>query len=375
MITASDKIIYFCFSLIMALLLQLISYIRHSKLSFGSIALNRIVLNVTYVAFFAGLIVFCVFRVIEPGTGGTDAYGYLLQFKSSVGDLAEQLTRFRGWEPLHAISLWIVRKFTDDYRVYLSIYYFFLGMCLVKYSTKYELDNKSIITSFALVMYMLNSFNTQRNIIAVFLGFYFIDAIDIKKYKKAILIGLIATGLHFSGAILFISIGGFYFFRYIKGHYYRKLAFYVAVSLVVSVVISRYIPMIVGSSRLSIYTSSSNVSISMILAFLFITVIQLVYHKQIAEDDELITLSTLYLTFAPMFVFQLFYSILYRFMLYSIPVLYVIIWKYKKMLMNNKTHMAYGLYVLLDIIMLMRILPFFFSDFSDIGSYSNVLFQ
>lgn len=374
MLTATDKIIYFCFSIGVALLLQLISQIKHSRLSFGSGTINKAVVRLVYIIFFATIIIFCAFRTIESGIGGTDAYGYLLQFKNSTGGLFEQLARFRGWEPIHAISLWIVRKFTEDYRIYLCLYYFLLGMCLIKYCTKYELDSKSFITSFALVLYMLNSFNTQRNTFAVYMGFYLLDALDNKKYKKAIIISLIATGIHFSGAIFLISIGGFYFLRYIKGNYYRKLGIYVVFSLVAAALISRLIPTIVGSTRLSIYSSSSNVSVSMLLAFVFITVFQLGYKRQIEEDEELLTLSTLYITFAPMFVFQLYYSILYRLMLYSIPVLYVVIWKYKNMLMSKKNAIAYTFYIVFDVIMLTRVIPFFLAEFSDIGAYSNILF-
>ena len=336
--------------------------------------MNRFMSSMILVMMFAFIVVFCAFREIGVGIGGTDANAYMLQFKNSVGSLRDQLIRFSGWEPLHTISLWAVRKVTEDYRVYLCIYYFLLSMCLVKYATKYELNSKSFITTFALVMFMLNSFNTQRNTFAVFMVFYIIDAIEKNKYKTAIILSVVATGIHFSAAIFLLSIGGFYFFRYFKGNYRRKVAIYVLFSLGIAVFVGRMIPRIVGNSRLSLYQSSSNVSLSMLMAFGFVVFFQYIYKADVDGDEETKTLTTLYMTFAPMFVFQLYYSILYRFMLFSIPVLYVLIWMYKKMLLQKKTALSYLLYGSFNLILILRIIPFFTSDFSDIGSYTNILF-
>ena len=375
MLTIADKITYFTFAIWITVLLQLISALQHNKVHFGNRTIDQFLTITSTVLLYASVILFCAFRKIGEGIGGTDANAYMLQFENSTGSIRAQLSRFAGWEPLHAISLWLIRKLTDNYRVFLCIYYFLLTKFLLKYTEKYCLDKKSILSTFAIILFMLNSFNTQRNIFAVFLGLYVIDSLERGNYKKAILLSITATGFHFSGAIYLISIGGFYFLKYVKGKHHVKLTAYVIFSLIVSVLISKLIPRIVGGSRLSIYESGTNVSYAMILAFLFIAAYQYLNRDMIRQKETVQTLSTVYLTFAPMFIFQLFYSILYRFMLYSIPVLYILIWIYKKITAQRKRVEDYLFYIVFDLLLIIRIVPFFTASISDIGPYSSVLFH
>ena len=166
MIDNIDRIIYFVYTLVITGLLMIISKNKtaiYTKEK-GKVTINIYALTVQCICIIS-VVLFCAFRKIDAGVGGTDAYAYMLQFFSSTGTLTEQLQRFYGWEPLHAFSLWIVRAFTDEYRVYLIFYYILLSLLMMKCAKVFDFNKQSFLSVLALVLLSINSFNTQRNIL------------------------------------------------------------------------------------------------------------------------------------------------------------------------------------------------------------------
>jgi hypothetical protein len=237
----------------------------------------------------------------------------------------------------------------------------------------YIFHKGSFMSLFALVLFSLNSFNTQRNTFAAFMGFFIVGYLKDKHYKKALITAIIITLIHYSAAIYLLSIIGFYYIRYIKGKRKYKLLIYVLASMVLSGVIARFIPQIVGGTRLAVYTQSVNVSVPMLLIYVVIVTFQFLKHSEFYEDSDTMVLSTILITFAPMFVFQLFYSIMYRMMLFAIPVMYMLIWRYKSHLRGKRDALSVAYYFVFDAILLLRIAPFFTAEFSDIGSYVSTI--
>lgn len=378
MLSLSDKIIYASYAAVVSLLMLMISKYGYKKDSAIVRDMKTIRIGwptVLYEIILVFVVVlFCAYREIDVRAGGTDAYGYKLQFLSSTGSIGEQLTRFWGWEPIHALSMWAVRAFTEDYRVYLILYYILLSLMMIKISRMYEFRKGSYISLFALALFSLDSFNTQRNTFAAFMGFLIVGYLKDKQYKKALITAIIVTLIHYSAAIYLVTILGFYYIRYIKGKYERKLAIYVVASMVLSVAIARLIPQIVRGTRLSIYTQSTNVSVPMLMAFVAIAIFQFIKHEELDKDPDTTVLATMLLTFAPMFVFQLFYSIMYRMMLFAIPIMYVLLWRYKAYLKGKRDLFSIGYYLLFEAILIFRIVPFFTAAHSDIGTYLSTLF-
>lgn len=369
-------IYYFLFAIVTTLLIHLIS--KHQRND--EISCKKLTIRIGYAELYELILIlvivlFCAFREIEVGVGGTDAYAYMMQFEQSTGSLSEQLIRFRGWEPLHAISLWIVRLFTSEYRVYLTLYYIVMSLFLIKYAKMIRLNKYWFLATFALMIVFLSSFNTQRNTFAVFAGIYILDTLLKGNHKRSILYVIIITGFHISALIWFIIIGASMFIRFFKGSIKWKLFGYLMVSSAVSVVSLRLFPILVGGNRLGVYIDSgSSISIPMLIAFIFVLFLFLVHYRQIQYDPEykdIISLSTLYIAFAPMFIFQMQYSIMYRMMLYSIPVLYMLLAKFKEYIVKGKNGISL-LYVGCNLILLLRILPFFMES-NDIGVYSSIL--
>lgn len=322
------------------------------------------------------VILFCAFRKIDENIGGTDAYAYMIQFKQSTGTITDQIIRFRGWEPLHAISLWIVRKFTDEYRAYLVIYYIIMSLFLIKYSKMIKLNKNWFLATFGLMLLFLNSFNTQRNTFAMFASIYILDALLKRRYKRGIIIILLISGFHFSALIWFVVIGASMFIRFLKGDVKTKLFTYIVLSSVLSFAALRFFPYIVRGKRLGVYVNvGSSLSVPMLLIFLFVVLVFVVYYRDMmdyTQHDDMVTISTLYVAFAPMFIFQLHYSIMYRMMLYSIPVLYILLTKYKIFFKNRGNNNVSIVYFICNMIYVFRFLPFMIGG-TDIGLYANIL--
>lgn len=364
---------YIAFALICTLLLHSISKLSHRKLLLGEAIETKTTEIILSVLLILIVVLFSAFRRIGVGIGGTDAMGYQLQFEGSTGTLWEQLIEFTGWEPLHAISLWIVRKFTSNYNVFLVLTYIILSFSLIKYAKMFELDKHYVLSTFALMLLFIDSYNIQRNTFAVFMSFYIIDAILHEKYKRATIITIVLTGFHFSAALYVLIVFAFWYIRYFQGNPRTKLLVYLVLSSGVAVFASILAPVILGKTRLSNYSSGSNVSYAMIMAFLLIVIFQKLFQEDICKNRNLDILTILYIGFMPMFVFQLFYAIMYRMMLYSLPVLYILMAEYKRMLGKSKAKLAIPFIILFDIVLIVRMMGFFTKEMVDIGDYMNIL--
>ena len=366
---------YVVFAFIGAIFLHIISTLYHKKIVFTDRVATQTLYYITCILFIIFIIVFCAFREIGIKIGGTDANGYRLQFLDSTGSFIEQLKRFAGWEPLHFTSLWFVRKITDNYTIFLIILYFVVSLLLIKYAKLFELNINYFLSSYLLLLLVINSFNIQRNIFAVFLGFFVIDAIIQGKYKKATIITFLIVGFHFSAALYFLIILSFLLIKYIKGNPKYKLVGYLIISSVLSIGISICAPFILGSSRLSVYKAGGNISYSMLMSFIIIVLFHRLYLKDIQDNMRINALTILYISFMPMFVFQLFYSIMYRMMLYSLPVLFILLAEYKKLLIKSRDRYAVVFFLIFEVLLVARIISFFVSDIVDLGNYYNYFFE
>ncbi len=369
-------IYYFLFAFVTSILIHLISKHQRNDERFK----KSFTVSIGQAEFYEFLLIiiivlFCAFRKIDVDIGGTDAYTYMIQFNQSTGSLIDQLYSFRGWEPLHAISLWIVRKFTSEYKVYLTLYYILMSLFLIKYAKMIRLNKRWFLATFGLMILFISSFNTQRNTFAIFAGIYILDVLLKGKYKKSIIYVLLVSLFHFSAIIWFIIIGAAMFIKYFKGSIKWKLFGYFIISSAISIMGLRLFPSIVSGNRLGVYINSgSSISIPILIAFIFILIVFFLYYQRFYNNskyDEIITLSALYIAFAPMFIFQIYYSIMYRMMLYSIPVLYILLAKYKDYFVEEKKGVSV-LYLVCDMIYILRILSFFIES-NDIGVYSSVL--
>lgn len=373
MLSFTDIIIYGVYAILVAALLYLTSiYKNNEELGSENAKRNRVICAILIIAI---VVIFSAFRLITENEGGTDAFVYREQFLNSNVPFFQQFVNLSGFEPLHVLSLWLVRAFTDNYTVYLVLYYIILALLLIKIAGMYEWHKGGFLSLFAIVLFSVTSFNTQRNTFAVFFSFLIVDQLRKGRYRKAVLLGIITTLIHFSAAIYFIVILGFYYLKYVKGDYNRKLGVFVCLSLAAAAFISVLVPFVTSGTRLSNYSVEFSFSLPMFVLFVFLAAFPFFVYLNYAKDPDFTTLWTILVLFSPMFVFQMFYAIMYRMMLYCVPVMYTMIWKYKNLIIKDPKDSTVFFYCLLNIALIVRILTNIVGGNSDIGSYTNVLFM
>lgn len=369
-----DKVIYGSFSLCVTVILHAVSYFYFKQRTHIKEIKNRkyvIALSSLMLIF---IVLFCAFRSVDPGFGGTDTTAYMEQFSKSGCSFVEQVEQFKGWEPLHYTSLWIVRRFTSDFRVYLCLYNTLFSLLLIKYATMFNLNRYHFLSTITLMLFMLSSFNTQRNTFAVFLALFIVDAIINNQYVKSIVLTFFTAGIHFSAGVWFFPIAAFVFVKYIYGDIRIKYYAFIICALSAAGILGNTIQLLIGGGRLSTYSREGSIAFGLLISFLVIILVLKANIWTINADERLYKLSLIFIAFAPAFILQLYYAIAYRLLLHSLPILYALIAEYKNILYKHKNDVTkLAMCAMLNLILAYRIILFFWGDFSDVGSYSNIL--
>lgn len=385
MLRLIDVVIYSLFALVITFLVQVISqtkqkrselYIRQRPWLTMNVREKQMFFWTAVAILLVCMVLFCSFRRIGEGYGGTDSPTYLDQFNNSTGYLREQFVRFRfrDWEPMHTLALWLVRKYTDNYRVFLIIQYFIYSLLFIRYALLLDLDRRSTLSTFVLVLFFLDSFSAQRNTFAALVSLLVFECIYKKKYTKSVLLAILATLFHYSGFILFFAIGCSYFWRKIRGSYSQKLVVYTVFVIFVSALSGNILTYFFNDTRYSYYMPSINLPYGMIMMYLLILMLSFYLHDELRKDRLSLDLTVWYVSMIPSYVFQLYYPIMYRTMLYMLPASYILLWKYKQYLGNKKSTVSYVLYCGVNCMLLIRALQFFTTEVpSYIGQYANIL--
>jgi len=153
---------------------------------------------------FIVFIIFTVFREIDGGgIGGMDAIKYKLSFENATQSLIQSLFT-QGFEPIYGLFVWIIRKISSDFRLFLFIYYTIVFFLQIKILSNVKITWLSIISYFAICyILIILSFCLMRNILALFLAWLAYIYLDEKKYKKSFLWITIAVLVHYSAIICY----------------------------------------------------------------------------------------------------------------------------------------------------------------------------
>ncbi|WP_170169110.1 EpsG family protein [Mesobacillus subterraneus] len=282
--------------------------------------LGNYILFQSYLVF----ILFTVFRLIDEGYGGIDAMAYKLYFIGSEGTWIESLN-FQNYEFGYATMIWLVRNFTDDYKVVLFLIYTALFLMLVKYA-KYMTRNISTLFSlFLLLALIINSFNTTRVIIAVFIGLMVYILIYKEKYVKAVILSLFALSIHISSVILLPMIAISMMLR--KKMSFTRLIIWVLLTTILAFISINVVETIIGNGKYYVYINyKEGIALQTYLIIFIVFLLSVYKYRELIEinsfNKTLITILPLAFVIIPL---QLKYSILYRMLLYFLPIVYTLI--------------------------------------------------
>lgn len=185
--------------------------------------------NVTLLIFtMVTFVIYTSFRTIERlpngnyiSGGGLDSLVYKDIFMGITGNFFDCLRNVEQ-EPLWLLWNYIVRLFTDKFEVFLIT--FFLLEFILQYRICKELMLRKYFT-FSYLMIIVNLLLTSLCIMRATLCIFIIGnaMIDLKKKRpiKAFIIGVVATGIHYSSAIFFPSFFVYEIYKKVK----QKTAF------------------------------------------------------------------------------------------------------------------------------------------------------
>ena len=182
---------------------------------------------------------------------------------------------FQKYEIGYATIIWIFRKITADYRVVLLFIYSAIFVILVKYVKHIIWNRYSILSIFLLLALIINSFNTLRVILAVFIGMVVYISLYQEKYKRAVLLSIIAITIHVSALILlpvtfiFILINNR---RYIS---FKRLVSYVLIGTLLSVIVLRIANPFITNSKYYVYGNENGIAIQTYIMILIVFVVSL----------------------------------------------------------------------------------------------------
>lgn len=304
---------------------------------------NKITYDFSILCLAILVIVFSAFRIIESNKGGVFVdHGQLLIYPGGVDapqykrffEIAEANslgTYFRKVkiEPIYNCSCWLFSHIFHNYSIFLAFYYLLYVLCLVKYCKMFEFTFKfsDFLCLFCIMSLFLQGFNTFRCSTAIFLSIFVLDKLMKNDIKKATFYILIICGIHLSAMVLFIPVLGLEIYNRFVCHEKNKTFIYYIVFLIFLMGAMVFIlPIIVGNSHYSMYMNSNGaVSKVWILTYCFMIFQIYIKRKRFFLSIANKRLFIISLCFIPIFILQIKYEIAYRFMLYSKPIVYLIL--------------------------------------------------
>ena len=210
----------YLFNLLVMMTVALCLYIlfyKHSDVVVGNIGkkhFSKKILPSQMVAFSVLLtiiLVFFCFRYIGVidgvNYGGIDAIVYRNRFLNATGGLIEGINS-QSNEPLYGLLVYSVRLFTDNFTVFLVVYYAITLALIFRVLSKININNPYyiIVIFVAICMPLHESMNLMRNCLAYFITLNSFIAIQNKKYLQSIVILLLAIGCQVSASLFAVYL-------------------------------------------------------------------------------------------------------------------------------------------------------------------------
>lgn len=376
-----DKIPYFIVLLIISIgtnfALNIATKIKNERIDKMELRysnISKIILLYIYIIF----IFFSAFRIIEPGLGGIDAYGYKMFFLNSTTTLKESLL-MQNYEPGYGIFIWGMRQLTDNYILVLLIVNSFIFLLFINFFKYVNRGKIRFFSIYLLAMQLFMGFNIQRIMVAIFIGTLVYINIYKKKYIVSFCLILFALSIHISSIILIPVLLVNIIIDKKEQMDVKKLVFLVTSIFLFSIIIINMFSTFLTSGKYYVYSNNGGIAVGF---YSFSTVLFLLSIKKYKQLIELNPFNKTLITSLPISIvvlpLQMKYSILYRLLLFFIPIQVALlpdlfkVYRVKKN--KNISYLMINIFLILYI--LDQILVFFSQYIYEVGlPYGNVLFN
>lgn len=266
------------------------------------------------------------FRLINTDYTNGDAYSYKWIFDNANMSYRNFLV-FRREEFGYKTIVWIVRNFTDDYKVMLFIFHTFIYWCTVYFVKKMKPKKQVNVIVYFLCIFLVvgnlfHAFNLLRSSIAVSCSYVLIISLQEQKIKKAWLFFILGMLFHNSMIIMSLPIVAYMvvLHKYNRSNRMIIVGCIVIVEFVCMTFLSNYMFAIY-----SIYNNSQGLAIGAYVAILFLLYYFMKKGNTLNDDERI---ANMILEFSLCCVpINFFYSIAYRMVLLFMPLVYSSIMK------------------------------------------------
>lgn len=314
---------------------------------------------------------FSIFRKIDVGFGGTDAYEYKLKFLNANGNFLNSIAK-QAYEPGYAFIIWFSRIISDDYRVALFLIYSIMFFLIVKFIKDISWSKYIPISIFLILTLWLNSFNTTRAILALFIGTFVYSLLIRKKYKMAMVTGLIATSIHTASLVLFLIIAVVIIIE--KKRLFSRFKLFITISGISFIFLFsiKAFEVFIKMMGYGVYLDwrDGEMAFGTVIIAILSFIIGLTNFSRLYNINEYNKIWLVMLPVCiPIFILQLNFAILYRMLLFFLPIMYILIPDIIRSISikSSRDFMKLPIKILLFVYLTYRIYSFLFVELKHVG--------
>ena len=294
-------------------------------------------------------IIFAVLKSVEPGKGSNDAYAYYLNFMNANCSIKTFFSDITTFEPGYSFIIWVIRHLTSEYKWALWFWHTLTFVLIVNFYKRAYLKNNNFFVVFLALVLLISQFNTLRMSISVSIAMHSLIAMSKKNWIKAVLIILCAISIHVS-AVIMIPVFLVVFITSNRKRYKRSLVITLIILGTILTIASFGIinNLTLGTDK-AVYVGESSVAWgtdAAIIVFGILCFKKFNQLKQLSEINE-----TIIIALPVAFIcipLQMNMSIMYRMLLFFIPMIYSLIPSIIKCYSDSKINLKSTVVILIS---------------------------
>lgn len=324
---------------------------------------------------YAAYVTVAVFRKIDAGVGGVDAFDYKRLFAFATCSFAEYQALCQQ-ELLYLGFVWLLRRVFTDFRIVLWVVHSAALVCFFYYAVNRPSKKGGVVDFLCLFLtfgFLFNMFNLLRSILAMSFVLVFLVQMEKERYKTAPLWLLIAMGIHTAAVIMVPVYFAVVFLKKIRTERIWQLLLWIVAGLLFEAVVMKFAaPIISASGKYSFYGNSQGISIGTYMIVLAMTAAIWLRDRAVCRTAG-VQIGCWIVCLAWMCLpIQSYFSIAYRMVILFMPVIYQMIppvlEAYRK-----KTLLNFGVKFVLLAYVCLRLYLLYVAEFTADGLYPYVM--
>jgi hypothetical protein len=304
--------------------------------------------------------------------GGFDSINYARLFYVANIDYVDSII-MQASEPGFATLVWFFSVYIGNYSIFQIPLYLFIFYSYYFFTKKLPRTPYALISFVLIAFFIVDSFNTLRQVLAVFVSFFAYNSLSKGGYRNAVIIAACAVAFHVSAIILFLII----FFHWVHDKTSERASVYLIYGAVLfGAVITAFfvVPYFISGTGYSEYEErgAGEFSLNTFIAAGVILYMALNRRKELVSYNEF-NRTLMWVLPSIIFVLPIFYryGMGYRFLLFYTPVMYILMPSlFQSYRLTSSKNLAYiPLYIAICLYVVARVYRFFSEEHEYAGAY------